>query len=85
MNSVGEFKLGKTRRRRNNSLLPQTTPARKTRVGMKYTQEVNIFIMRTYYHVASVETERTAFRHKLHQAFVAKYPGTDVSEKHITD
>jgi len=71
--------------RRANPILPETTLAGRPRVRMKWTQELNILIMRTYYHITRLETDSTAFRRRLHDAFVAHYPDITVTEQRIAD
>ncbi|KAI5692968.1 hypothetical protein M8J75_004967 [Diaphorina citri] len=68
-----------------NISLPETTRVVRPRVRMKWTTELNTFIMRTYYHVTKLETDMTAYVRKMHEAFRAEYPDIEVSEQRIAD
>ncbi|CAK1579245.1 unnamed protein product [Parnassius mnemosyne] len=52
---------------------------------MKWTSEVNTFIMRTYYYITKLETDLTTYRTLLHQKFTEQYPGINVSEQRLSD
>ena len=64
---------------------PATTKAGKIRQAMKWTEEVNKFIMRTYYTITSLESNTTAYRNQLYQQFVTQYPQYQVTEQRIAD
>lgn len=44
-----------------------------------------MFIMRTYYNITRLETDTTAFRKRLHEAFIRQYPDIPVTEQRIAD
>lgn len=68
-----------------NTLLPASTKAGKPRVRMRWTEDVNIFIMRTYYRVTKLETDMTTYRKLLHEHFLRQYPHVMVSEQRVSD
>ena len=68
-----------------SALKPATTKAGKPRVRMKWDQDTNIFIMRTYYHITKLETDLTQYRQLLYQHFMEKYPNANVSEQRVSD
>lgn len=70
---------------RGNPLLAGTTEAGRARQRMKWSEEVNIFIMRSYYIITNMETDLTAYRNQLHQKFMEKYPTVNVSAQRISD
>ncbi|KAI5731699.1 hypothetical protein M8J77_014549 [Diaphorina citri] len=57
-----------------NPIMAETTAVGERRVRMKWTQDINLFIMRTFYQVTQLETNMAAYREKIHRAFVQKYP-----------
>ncbi|XP_050550436.1 uncharacterized protein LOC118279092 [Spodoptera frugiperda] len=67
-----------------STFLPASTKAGKTRVRMKWSKEVNLFIMRTYLHITKLEPDMTTYR-QLHQLFSHQYPDVIVSEQRIAD
>lgn len=71
--------------REENSFLPASTKAGKPRMRMKWTNDVNLFIMRTYYYITKLETDLTIYRKRLHELFSQKYPDVKVSEQRISD
>nr|AAA92147.1 reverse transcriptase [Bombyx mori] len=71
--------------RRGRIFLPASTKAGKTRGRMKWSREVNLFIMRTYYYVTKLETDLTIYRKKLHEHFSLKYPNVIISQQRISD
>ncbi|KAL0812006.1 hypothetical protein ABMA28_009402 [Loxostege sticticalis] len=64
---------------------PATTKAGKPRVRMKWDNEINTFIMRTYLYVTKLETDRTMYCKNLHDRFILKYPHVNVSAQRIAD
>ena len=68
-----------------NPILPETTLAGKRRVRMKWSQDINIFLMRTYYKLTRLETDKAAYRDKMYQAFVENYPTIPVTAQRIAD
>lgn len=62
-----------------------TTMAGKPRQRMKWTTEINEYIMRCYYNITKNETDVGAYRLLLHQAFLQKYPERQVTEQRIAD
>ncbi|XP_050561144.1 uncharacterized protein LOC126912570 [Spodoptera frugiperda] len=68
-----------------NAFLPASTKAGKPRVRMKWSKEVNIFIMRTYFYITKLETDMTIYRKVLHELFCRQYPDVNVSEQRISD
>lgn len=71
--------------REASSFLPVSTKAGKTRVRMRWNKEVNMFIMRTYFHITKLETDMTTYRQQLHELFTQQYPEVTVSEQRISD
>ena len=71
--------------REANAFLPASTKAGKPRVRMRWSSEVNIFIMRTYYLITKLETDFTTYRQRLHEIFSQKYPYINVSEQRVSD
>jgi hypothetical protein len=47
---------------RSNPLLPETTQAGRQRRCMKWTDEINIFVMMAYYRITNLENDSTAYR-----------------------
>ncbi|KAI5731448.1 hypothetical protein M8J77_010139 [Diaphorina citri] len=68
-----------------NPIMAETTAVGERRVRMKWTQDINLFIMRTFYQVTQLETNMTAYREKIHRAFVQKYPSMPVSQQRVAD
>ncbi|CAK1579741.1 unnamed protein product [Parnassius mnemosyne] len=68
-----------------STFLPASTKAGKARVRMKWSKEVNLFIMRTYLYITKLETDMTAYRQQLHALFTRQYPEITVSEQRISD
>lgn len=71
--------------REANAFLPASTKAGKPRVRMKWSHDVNQFIMRTYYRITKLETDMTTYRKTLHELFSLQYPDVNVSEQRISD
>lgn len=66
--------------------LPLTTKAGLPRKRMKWTAELNSFIMRSYFKITKMETDLTTYRYALHRAFVEKYPELQhLTEQRIAD
>lgn len=64
---------------------PATTKAGKPRVRMKWNEDMNLFIMRTYYYITKLETDKTMHCKKLHDEFILKYPELNVTAQRIGD
>ncbi|XP_067121505.1 uncharacterized protein [Centruroides vittatus] len=64
---------------------PQTTKAGKPRQRMKWTVEMNKFIIRSYYTITKLETNMTAYRQQLHHRFTQQYPHLTVTEQRVVD
>ncbi|XP_039755836.1 uncharacterized protein LOC120630638 [Pararge aegeria] len=71
--------------REASTFLPASTKAGKARVRMKWSREVNIFIMRNYLYITKLETDLTTYRQRLHELFKEQYPSIIVSEQRISD
>ena len=69
----------------SNPLLPETTLAGRKRVRMKWTTDVNMFIMRTYYKITKLETDFTGYRDHLCEEFKKQYPYLEVTAQRISD
>ncbi|XP_026323226.1 uncharacterized protein LOC113232673 [Hyposmocoma kahamanoa] len=52
---------------------------------MKWSKDVNMFIMRTYFYITKLETNMTTYRPQLHELFVRQYPEVTVSEQRLSD
>ena len=52
---------------------------------MKWSTDMNKFIIHSYYMRAKLETDCAAWRHKVHQQFMEKFPGNNISEQRIAD
>lgn len=70
---------------RENPLLPATTQAGLNRTRMKWTEEINLYIMRLYYTITNLETDCTSYRQELHTRFTEKYPTITVTAQRIAD
>jgi hypothetical protein len=68
-----------------NAFQPASTKAGKPRVRMRWSNDVNLFIMRTYYQITKLETDLTTYRKLLHERFMTQYPGVNVSEQRVSD
>lgn len=65
---------------------PETTKAGKPRKRMKWTEEMNSFIMRSYYKITKFETDMTMYRSALHRAFIEKFPSLqNITVQRIAD
>ncbi|XP_054744487.1 uncharacterized protein LOC129248901 [Anastrepha obliqua] len=62
-----------------------TSPVVATRQRIKWTSEINEFLLRTYLQITKLETHRTLFRKRLREKFVEKYPQMNVSEQNLSD
>lgn len=66
--------------------VPETTKAGKPRKRMKWTPDLNSFIMRSYYRITKFETDMTNYRYALHRAFVKEFPQYDsITEQRVAD
>ncbi|KAI5731671.1 hypothetical protein M8J77_014060 [Diaphorina citri] len=65
--------------------MAETTAAGERRVRMKWTQDINLFIMRTFYQITQLETDMAAYWEKIHRVFVLKYPSIPVSQQRVAD
>ncbi|XP_074000237.1 uncharacterized protein [Rhodnius prolixus] len=61
------------------------TTSRQTRRRMKWSIELNKFIMLTYYTVTNLETQKVGYRQELHRLFRVRFPEIEVSEQRIAD
>lgn len=52
---------------------------------MKWTLDLNVFIIRAYFQLTRLETDMTAYMERLYQAFVEKYPDIPVTAQRIAD
>ncbi|XP_063899231.1 uncharacterized protein LOC135119187 [Helicoverpa armigera] len=68
-----------------SAFMPASTKAGKPRVRMRWSKEVNTFIMRTYLHITKLETDMTTYRQQLHELFTRQYPEINVTEQRISD
>ncbi|CAH0728146.1 unnamed protein product, partial [Brenthis ino] len=67
-------------------MMPATTLGGRNRQRMKWTDEINIELLRCYYTVTNLETNLTAYRPLLHRMFVQKYPELNfITEQRISD
>ncbi|PZC84738.1 hypothetical protein B5X24_HaOG204286 [Helicoverpa armigera] len=65
----------------NNALLP-TKPGQR----MKWSNELNESIIRIYYTVTELETNKTSYRKYLHEEFINQYPQlSHISEQRLSD
>lgn len=62
-----------------------TTKAGKVRQRMKWTSNLNEYIMRVYYRATRLETEMTGYRQSLHAEFREKFPHIVVTEQRLVD
>jgi hypothetical protein len=67
----------------HNSPRPNPTKTGKPRQCIKWDDEINTFIMRSYYIHTENEINMVMYRQKIHQAFVAQYPNIRVTEQRI--
>lgn len=68
-----------------NTFLPAFTKAGKPRVRMSWSKDVNLFIMRNYYHITKLETAMTTHRKQLHKRFSQQYPTINVIEQRVSN
>lgn len=61
----------------------KTTKSGKERQRIKRTDELNLFIMRTYYEITELESNNRPFRNPLYEAFKKRYPDMTVTEQQI--
>jgi hypothetical protein len=66
-------------------LAQQTTTTGKPRQRIKWDEEMNTFIMRSYYIDTENETNMAMYRQNIYHAFVAQYPNIRVTEQRIAD
>lgn len=69
----------------DDPFLPGTTNAGNRRMRRKWTNEVNLFIMRTYYRITKLETDMTTYRTRLYDEFTKKYPQIQVNVQRVSD
>ncbi|KAL0839729.1 hypothetical protein ABMA28_016372 [Loxostege sticticalis] len=72
----------------SQTLLPQSTitPATQPSQRMKWTEEYNEAIMRSYFRVTNLETDITAYRSKVHQEFIDRFPHlSHITEQRVAD
>lgn len=60
-----------------------TTSAGKTRQRMKWTKELNVELMRTYYFATNLETEPEGYRKKLFEEWKKLYPESTLTEQNL--
>ncbi|XP_075975709.1 uncharacterized protein LOC142976307 [Anticarsia gemmatalis] len=66
------------------SLRPQSQNTTQTR--MRWTNEQNEAIMRSYYRITNLGTNETAYRQQLHEDFISRFPSlAHLSEQRIAD
>lgn len=68
-----------------NVLRPAKTKLGKARQRMKWTTEVNEYILRTYYLITSLETNCKHYRDTLHRLFNEEFPDVEVCAQRIAD
>jgi Arc/MetJ family transcription regulator len=69
-----------------SAVLPQqTTTSGKPRQRIKWDDEMNTFIMRSYYTLTRNETDMAMYRQKIHQAFTKQYPNIPITKQRIAD
>ncbi|KAL0822073.1 hypothetical protein ABMA28_005438 [Loxostege sticticalis] len=64
---------------------PATTKTGKPRVRMQWNDDINTFIMRTYYYITKLETDRTMYCKNLFDRFKLQYPHLNVTAQRIAD
>ena len=52
---------------------------------MKWSTNINEFILREYYLITKLETDTVAYRQKLHEAFTRTYPDAEITEQRLAD
>lgn len=68
-----------------NTLRPAKTKLGKERIRMKWTTDVNEYILRTYYTITNMETNCKHYRDTLHRLFNEAYPDVEVCAQRIAD
>lgn len=68
-----------------NTLRPAKTKLGKARIRMKWTTEVNEYILRTYYIITQLETNCKHYRDTLHRLFNEEFPDVEVCAQRIAD
>lgn len=68
-----------------NTLKPAKTKLGKERIRMKWTTEVNEFILRTYYQITNMETQCKHYRDTLQRLFNEEFPDVEVCAQRIAD
>lgn len=63
----------------------ETTLAGRPRLRMKWNQEMNIFVMRSYYQITRLETEMTDLGRKLHESFTVQFPNITANAQRVAD
>ena len=62
-----------------------STKEGKIRQRLKWTEEMNQYIMRCYYKLTQMRTDETAYRSKLHEIFKQKYTTMEVTVQRVAD
>ncbi|XP_052748657.1 uncharacterized protein LOC128200179 [Galleria mellonella] len=58
----------------------------QTQIRMKWTNEQNESLIRSYYRITQLETNKTAYRKSLHEAFIRDFPTcAQLSEQRVAD
>lgn len=68
-----------------NTLRPAKTKLGKARIRMKWSNDVNEYILRTYYQITQLETNCKHYRDTLHRMFNEEYPDVEVCAQRIAD
>ena len=67
-------------------LMDGTSAKETSKRRMKWNEEMNRFIFRTYLEITKMETDKTMYRGKLHHAFITQYPHlAHITEQRIAD
>ena len=66
-------------------LAHQTTKAGQPRLRMKWTENMNISIIRNYFRITQLETNQTGYRGELHRLFREDFPNMVVTEQRVAD
>jgi hypothetical protein len=57
----------------------------KSRQRMRWSEEINTFIMRQYYTITKMETIKIGYRQELHDRFMKQYLEMEIIEQQIAD
>ncbi|XP_052756188.1 uncharacterized protein LOC128201893 [Galleria mellonella] len=69
-----------------NQLLPETTFARNSSRRINWTNDMNESIIRSYYKITQLETNKCAYRKQLHASVIDQFPQLEhLSEQRIAD